>query len=67
MHGKLNLEIIGTDMLIATLAFIIISSLDKMIDNYHNSRWMSEKLSAANSVWNLWVAIAYLSIVWMLR
>lgn len=62
--GKLKPEEEDSDLLISTLVFIIASGMDKAMDNYYDLSTArgNEELKAANSVWNLWLGIAFVSI-----
>lgn len=62
--GKLNPKKEDSDLLIATLVFIITSGMDKAMDNYYDLSTAkgNTEIKAANAIWNLWLGIAFISI-----
>ena len=54
----------NAELLTATLVFIITSGMDKAMDNYYDLSTAkgNVEIKAANSVWNLWLGICFVSI-----
>ena len=62
VRGKLKYEIKDSDILKATIAYIINSGLDKMMDNYYALTVIPDEMKNANAIWNLFVGISFVSI-----
>ena len=54
----------NAELLTATLVFVITSGMDKAMDNYYDLSTAkgNVEIKAANSVWNLWLGICFVSI-----